>query len=198
MSWLKWTLIAVCVLTACSSGSSSGKGESTTTTPTSKAGTVAASAWKDVSEGTFNKNKWTVATARSSAGWRCYDVQGVAPAGETTTTTVAGALTRDGRTVHCLAPVASAQSAPFVALVNGADGPNWVLVGAAADGVKKVSIVMGNGTSTQLNVDPKNRLVIWKGPASVKPKQVRTDKTTCTIATTAGSTDLCDGVTAAA
>jgi hypothetical protein len=197
MSWPKWTLIAACVLTACSSGSKSGNGASTTTIPTSKAGTVAASAWKDVAQGTFNKEKWTVASARSSAGWHCYDTQGIASGG-TTTTTVGGAPTRDGRTVHCLAPVASEQSAPFVALVNGTEGKDWVLVGAAAPGVKKASIVFGDGSSSPLNIDPKSRLVIWKGPASVKPKQVRTDKTTCTIATNAGATNLCDGVTAAA
>src|SRR5215471_6726138 len=107
MSWLKWTVIAACVLTACSSGSSSGKGESTTTSPTSKAGTVAASAWKNVSQGTFNKKKWTVASARSTAGWRCFDVQGLEPANGSTTTTVAAAITRDGRAVHCLAPAAT-------------------------------------------------------------------------------------------
>jgi hypothetical protein len=197
MSWPKWTLIAACLLTACSSGSSSGKGGSTTTT-TSKAGTIAATAWKDVAQGTFDKTKWTVASARSSAGWRCYDTQGVAAAAGTTTTTVGGGPTRDGRTVHCLAPASTSATAPFAAFVNGADGKDWVLVGAAADGVKKVSIVFANGTSSPLNIDPKSRLVIWKGPASVKPKQVRTDNTTCTIATNAGATDLCDGVTAAA
>ena len=126
-------------------------------------------------------------------------VQGVASAAGTTTTTVGGAPTRDGRTVHCLAPTAKAQSAPFVAFVDGAEGKDWVLVGAAADGVKKVSVVFADGTSSPLNIDPKSWLVIWKGPASVKPKSVRTDKTTCTIAATNGEqTNLCDGVTAAA
>jgi len=203
MSWPKWTLIAVgltaaCSLTACSSGSSSGSG-STTTTPESKAGTIAATAWKNVAQGTFAKKNWTVDAARSSAGWRCYDVQGVASASGSTTTTVAGGPTRDGRAVHCIAPSPSTDTKPFVAFVNGTDGPNWVLVGAAADGVKKVSIVFGNGTTSKLNVDPKSRLVIWKGPASVKPKQIRTDNTTCTIAATSSDqANLCAGVTAAA
>src|SRR5262245_9575707 len=196
MSWPKWTLIAVCLLTACSSGSSSGKGETTTTI--SKAGTIAATAWKDVAQGTFAKQKWTVASARSSAGWRCYDVQGVTGPTENTTTTVGGGPTRDGRTVHCLAPTSTKQSAPFAAFVNGADGKDWVLVGAAADGVKRVSVIYGDGTASRLNVDPRSRLVIWKGPASVKPKQIRTDNTTCTIATTGDQKNLCDGVTAAA
>jgi hypothetical protein len=197
MSWPKWTFIAACLLTACSSGSSSGKGESTTTTPASKAGTVAANAWKPAAEGKFANKKWTVASARSSAGWRCYDAQGVAAG--TTTTTIGGGPTRDGRTVHCLAPTSKSQSAPFVAFVDGTDGKDYVLVGAAADGVKKVSVVFADGTSSPLNINPKNRLVIWKGPASVKPKQVRTDKNTCTIAATNGNeADLCDGVTAAA
>jgi hypothetical protein len=197
MSWPKWMLIAACVLTACSSGSSSGKDESTTTT-ISKAGTVAASAWKDVAQGTFAKKKWTVASARSSKGWRCYDAQGVASASGSTTTTVAGGPTREGRAVHCLAPASTSQSAPFVAFVNGAQGKDWVLVGAAADGVKKMSIVFADGSKSPLNIDPKSRLVIWKGPASLKPKQVRADKTTCTIATNAGQTNLCEGVTAGA
>ena len=183
-------------MTACSSGSSTGKGSSTTTT-TSKAGTIATTAWKDVAQGTFAKQKWTVASARSSAGWRCYDAQGVASASSSTTTTVGGGLTRDGRAVHCLAPTSTSDTAPFVAFVNGTDGNNWVLVGAAADGVKKVSIVYGNGTSSRLNIDPKSRLVIWKGPASVKPKEIRTDKTSCTIATSGDQKNLCDGVTAA-
>jgi hypothetical protein len=198
MSWLKWTLIAACVLTACSSGSSSGKAASTTTT-TSKAGTVAANAWKDVAQGTFAKQKWTVASAHSSAGWRCFDVQGVTPA-NATTTTVGGAPTRDGRAVHCLAPTSTSQSAPFVAFVNGTEAKDWVLVGAAADGVKKVSLVYANGTSSPLNIDPRTRLVIWKGPASVKPEQVRTDKTTCTIASAAAtaSKPLCEGVSSGA
>lgn len=202
MSWPKWTLIAAslltaCSLTACSSGSSSGKGESTTTNPASKAGTVADTAWKDVAQGKFNKKNWTVAAARSSANWRCYDTKGLESAG-TTTTTAAGGPTRDGRAIHCLAPAASSESGPFLALVNGADGKDWVLVGAVADGVKKVSIVFGNGSSSPLNVDAKSRLVIWKGPASVKPKQVRTDKTTCTIAATSSDqANLCEGVTAA-
>jgi len=196
MSWPKWTLIAVCLLTACSSGTSSGKGSTTTTI--SKAGTIAATAWKDVAQGTFAKQKWTVASARSSNGWRCYDAQGVASASESTTTTVAGGPSRDGRAVHCVAPASTKQTAPFVAFVNGAEGKDWVLVGAAADGVKKMSIVFGNGSTSSLGIDPKSRLVIWKGPASLKPKQVRADKSTCTIATTAGQTNLCDGVTAAA
>ena len=195
MSWPKWTLIAACLLTACSSGSSSGKGASTTTT--SPAGTIAANGWKDVAQGTFAKKKWTVAAARSSAGWRCYDAQGVSAAGGTTTTTVSGGPTRDGRAVHCLAPASTSGSAPFVAFVDGADGKDWVLVGAVADGVKKVSIVLGDNSSSPLNIDPKSRLVIWKGPASVKPKQLRADKTTCTIATSGDQKNLCDGVAAA-
>ena len=56
-----------------------------------------------------------------------------------------------------------------------------MLIGAVADGVKKVSIVFADGTRTPLNIDPKSRLVIWKGPASVKPKHIRADTTTCTI-----------------
>jgi hypothetical protein len=122
----------------------------------------------------------------------------VASATGSTTTTVPGGPTRDGRAVQCLAPASTSDTAPFVALVNGADGTNWVLVGAAADGVKKVSIVYADGTSSPLNIDPKSRLVIWKGPASVKPKQIRTDKTTCTIATSGNPTNLCEGVTATA
>jgi hypothetical protein len=48
-----------------------------------------------------------------------------------------------------------------------------------------------------LNIDPKSRLVIWKGPASVKPKDIRADSTTCTIdpAQKGNSGQLCAGVT---
>jgi hypothetical protein len=100
--------------------------------------------------------------------------------------------------VHCLAPASTKDTAPFAAFVNGQDGKDWVLVGAAADGVKRVSIVYGDGTASPLNIDPKSRLVIWKGPASVKPKEIRTDHASCTIATTGNQTNLCTGVTAGA
>src|SRR3954469_16199095 len=190
MSWIEWTLAAACLVTACSSGSSSGKDTSSTTTPGSNTGTVAASAWRDVAQGKFANKTWKLASARSSTGWRCFDAQGVAQqsSGSTTTTTTANAPTRDGRSAQCLPPTSAPTKPPFVAFVDGAEGNQWVVVGAAADGVKKVSLVFVDGTATPLNVDPKSRLVIWKGPASVKPKQIRTDKTTCTIAPTA-STD---------
>ncbi len=84
----------------------------------------------------------------------------------------------------------------FVAIVNGTDANQWVLIGAVADGVKKVSIGFADGTRTPLNIDPKSRLVIWKGPASTKPKDIKADATTCTIdpAQKTGAAQLCAGV----
>lgn len=195
MSSAKWILIAACLVTACSSGSSSGKGDSTTTTPDSKTGTISENAWKEVAQGVVGKKAWKVASAKSSTGWRCFDPTGSALPAAGDTATAAGPA-RQGRRSQCLPPASEATEPPFVAFVDGADGNQWVVVGAVADGVKKVSLVYGDGTATPLNIDPKSRLVIWKGPSSVRPKQIRTDNATCAIAPTA-STDvktLCAGV----
>jgi hypothetical protein len=203
MSRAKWTLIAagllsaVCLTSACSSGSSSGK-DTSTTTP-AKSGTVADTAWREVAQGVLAKQNWKVSAARSSTNWRCYDVEGLTPSAGTTSTTVANGPTRDGRSAYCVAPTAGTGS-QFAALVNGADGKNWVLVGAAADGIKKASLVFADGSSTPLNIDPHSRLVIWKGPASLKPKQIRAGTTTCTIVPTSTTepASLCAGVSPAA
>ena len=208
MPWTKWTVAAVCLpvalLGACSSSSKNGAGSSTSTTIAhSESGTVAASAWKDAAEGKFRTKAWKVSTATSSTGWRCYDPQGAArttTVNGSTTTTVAGP-SRDGRSAVCLPPATAASSSTdkFVAIVNGADANQWVLIGAVADGVNKVSIGFADGTRTPLNIDPHSRLVIWKGPASVKPKDIRADTTTCAIdpAQKTAGVELCAGVTAA-
>ena len=149
-----------------------------------------------MAQGVFGAKTWKVASARSSNDWRCYDPQGAALPAAGSSAAPAGNPTRQGRTAQCLPPASDPSDPRFVAFVNGADAKQWVVVGAVADGVKKVSLVFGDNTSTALNVDPKSRLVIWKGPASVKPKQIRTDKTVCTIAPTT-STDpktICAGV----
>src|SRR3954463_9897601 len=115
MSWAKWTVAAACLVSAGSSGSSSGKDSSTTTAVSNKAGTVAATAWKDVAQGKFGRKPWKVASAKSSTGYRCYDAQGSAqPApGDTST----GSPTRAGRATYCLPPASETGSPQFVALV---------------------------------------------------------------------------------
>jgi hypothetical protein len=195
MSFAKWTLIAACVLTvtACSSGSGK-SGSTTTTNPAANAGTIADKAWHQVAQGTFARRTWKISSARSSGGFRCYDIQGLTSSA--TTTTVAGAPTRNGAPVTCVPPASNATGPKFVAFVNGADGNNWVLVGAVADGTKHVKMAFAGGSSTPLNIDPKSKLVIWKGPASLKPKEIRADTTTCPIGATptTHSTALCAGV----
>jgi hypothetical protein len=199
MSWTKLTVAALCLpvvlLGACSSSNKKGGGSTTTTIAHPDSGTVAPSAWKDVAEGKFRTKAWKVAAAKSSTGWRCFDATGSAAA-DTTTTTVAGAPSRNGRAAVCLPPAGDTTSEPFVAFVNGNDANQWVVVGAVADGVKRVSIGFADGTRTPLNIDPKSRLVIWKGPASVKPKDIKTDSVTCAIdpAQKSGKTALCAGV----
>ena len=201
MPWTKWTVAAVCLpvalLGACSSSTKSGTSTSTTIAAPDS-GTVAASAWKEAAEGKFRTKAWKVSTAKSSTGWRCYDPQGAAgptTVNGATTTTVAGP-TRDGRSAICLPPATATSTDKFVAIVNGADANQWVLIGAVADGVKAVSIGFADGTRTPLNIDPKSRLVIWKGPASTKPKDVKADATTCAIdpAQKTASAQLCAGV----
>jgi hypothetical protein len=178
MSRTRWALVGLCLLGACSSGSGNGSTKSTTTT-VPPVGTIAPNAWRDVATGVYNGKSWKISAATSSAKWRCYDPQGSARRADDTGSS---ALSRDGRPVHCLGPVSAHQSRAFAAFIDGAERDQWVVVGAAADGVKRVQIVFADKTATTLNIDPKSRLVIWKGPASVHPKSVRADTETCTLA----------------
>jgi len=178
----KWIIVGACILSACSSSSGHSSGTTTTTGSGSAAvGTIAPSAWKQVAQGRFQSKPWAIATALSTNGWRCYDAQGAARPQSDTTSTTAPVPTRQGRPARCLPPAGTSSAAPFVAFINGTEGSNWVVVGGVADGVKHVSIVFGDGTSTPLNIDPHSRLVIWKGPASVRPSKIRADATTCAI-----------------
>lgn len=191
-------------LGACSSGSkhSSAKpGSTTTTVDTRPQVTIPETAWSDVATGTFRSQPWTVAYARSSDGWRCYDPQGSALPSASAPSSPTGATkrppTRQGRTTACLAPNAPAGPVRFTAFVAGADAAQWELIGAVADGVSRVHIVFHDGTTTALDIDPHTRIIEWKGPASLRPTELRTDSTACTLDTAAARPNetLCAGVT---
>ncbi len=191
-------------LGACSSGSkhsSSKPGSTTTTVDTRPEIAIAETAWNNVATGTFRSEPWTVAYARSSDGWRCYDPQGSALPSASAPSSSTGATkrppTRQGRITECLAPNVNAGPVRFTAFIAGADVAQWELIGAVADGVSRVHVVFHDGTTTALNIDPHTRLVEWKGPASLRPTELRTDATACTLDTAAAQPDetLSAGVT---
>ena len=78
-------------------------------------------------------------------------------------------------------------------IINGTDANQWELVGAVGNGVKKVSVVFADKTTTPLNVDPRSRLVIWKGPVALHPAELRTDASECAL-TSGSKQSVCDGV----
>ena len=201
--WLKRIaiLVAFGALSACSSGSSNGTGSTTTTAKAATTtGTVAAGAWRPGPQGTFRSKAWKISYAKSSTGWWCYDAEGAAQpiTGTGATSSAAAGPQRNGRVSRCLAPASAPASVPFTAFLDGADANQWVVVGAAAGRVKHVNIVFADGTTSPLNVDPHSRLVIWKGPTSVRPRGIRADNTTCTLdpKQTASHGSRCDGTSA--
>lgn len=196
--------LSALVLGSCSSGSnhnSSKPGSTTTTVDSRPPIAIADSAWSDVAQGTFRSQPWTVAYARSGTGWRCYDPQGSALPSAAAASASTGAThrppTRAGRTTQCLAPTAAAGPVRFTAFIAGADAAQWELIGAVADGVSHVHIVFHDGTTTALDIDPHTRIIEWKGPASLRPTELRTDSTACTLDTGAArhNETLCAGVT---
>ncbi len=196
-------VVSVCLLGACGGGSS--HHQSTPSTPSTRPpapstiGTIADRAWIDVAVGTFRSQTWTISYGRTTEDWRCYDPQGAAQrvAPPNLGTGRRGATPAHlGRPSQCLAPRPATGSVRFSALLAGADADQWVLIGAVADGVTRAQLVFGDRTSTLLNVDPHTRLIEWKGPASLRPAQIRTDATACALdpqQKPAGAT-LCDGV----
>jgi hypothetical protein len=198
-----WTLVVVAALTTalslagCDSGGKAKPSSSTTSTEGGNAQAPAAVSgpWRDAAQGTFGGKPWRVQYARSTAGGQCF-----APTGAAQPSNAASSLqpgpTRNGARTRCLPPKAVAGAIRFTSFIDGTDANQWVVVGAVTNGITKVSIVFSGGASTPLNIDPHSRLVIWKGPASLHPKQLRTDKTTCAIDPRGRGPNeaLCDGV----
>ena len=187
MSWTKWNAVAVCLLSVCSiavcssSGSSKSDGNGSTSTTIATAGLrhrcrerLESCRGREIPDksvegrgGEVEHRAGAASTPRAVPPPRAQRLPAVRPG------TVA-------RRCACRPP-RKHTTEPFVAFVNGTDTDQWVVVGAVADGVKRVSIGFADGTRTPLNIDPKSRLVIWKGPASVKPKDIKADSVTCTI-----------------
>jgi len=187
-------LAATASLTGCSSSGKSSSPTSTTTTARGSTQTPATTtgSWRDAAQGTFGGKPWRVQYAKSTEGGQCFAATGAAQASNTASSLQPGP-THNGAATRCMAPKPGAGTIPFTAFIDGTDANQWVVVGAVTNGVKKVSIVFANKSTTPLNVDPRSHLVIWKGPSSLRPAQLRTDSSVCALK--GGSKQsVCDGV----
>jgi len=189
-------ITALAASTALAGCSSSSKGSSSTSTTTGPGGTKAPAAvtgsWHDAAQGVFDRKPWKVQYARAVAGGECYAPTGAAQPSNTASSLQPGP-TRNGGATRCMPPKPGTGEIHFTAFINGTDANQWELVGAVGNGVKKVSVVFADKTTTPLNVDPRSRLVIWKGPVALHPAELRTDASECAL-TSGSKQSVCDGV----
>jgi hypothetical protein len=195
--------VALLAVAACSSSKHNTAPNASTTTTTSgrpnpAIGTVPATAWRTAAQGVFDSKPWTVQIARSTKNWLCYAGRGsAAPSAAAVAAVPTAGSTPQGQPTQCLEP-GSDPKPPFTAFIAGPDKSQWVLVGAVAPAVRRVAIIMKNGSTTPLNVSPSTRLIEWKGPASLTPQHLRLDATTCALSAAAAtaSSPACAGVAA--
>ena len=84
-----------------------------------------------------------------------------------------------GRKADCEAPTMDPGPEPATVFVSGSDAGDSVLVGEAPAAATSVTVVMADGTSTDIAVDPQTKLFDWSG-ASV-PKSIKAGGTSCSV-----------------
>jgi hypothetical protein len=140
--------------------------------------------WRVGARGSFSGRAWTVWHARTSTGYDCYDVVGLATAGgggfESSGPGTAAPPTHEGREATCW-PRALPRAVPFVALAGERAGDESVMVGIVDVAAGSARFEFADGTSVPADTDPDTRLAQWSGPTASRPVRVTSEGGSCAL-----------------